>query len=1100
MYFRLTHNYLLFVLFLAACSKENKSVKSENYNFSFVALDSSKTNIKFINKVNDQEEFNINTYRNFYNGGGVAVGDINNDGLLDIYFTSNMGENKLYLNKGSLSFEDITANANVEGNRAWHTGVTMADVNGDGWLDIYVCNSGDVQQKERGNELFINNGDLTFTESADKYGLQDFGLSTHAVFFDFDLDGDLDCYVLNNSYKDPDRIALYGKDRSDYGKPGGDRLYENKNNVFVDITKEAGIYSSDIGFGLGVSVADFNNDNYPDIYVSNDFWERDYLYFNQKNKTYKEVLIENLSYTSAASMGSDAGDINNDGEVDVFTTDMLPSSNLRLKGSLKFDDYYLTDLKTRNSFYYQFVQNCLHVNNGEGKFVETAFYSNLAATDWSWGALMFDMNLDGNKDIFVSNGVYHDITDNDFIDFIGNSDAVKNIVLSKGKYDFRDFLKYLPNNPQVNYAFLNEGNLKFNNIAKDIGLGQLTYSNGAAYGDLDNDGDFDLVVNNVNMPAGLYANNAAEKSGNNYIKLKFEGNTANKFGIGTKIELFQQPTKQVYHVMSGKGFQSSVDHDLIIGLGKNAGIDSLIVIWPDNKKQTIKSIKINSTTLIKQEDAKEKFEVRLLSNEALFTENAKTVFNPIPDHKENIYDDYNHDRLLPHMLSTQGPKIAKGDVNNDGIEDFIILGAIGHTNSLYISQKGKWVLSKQVDFSVNEKTEGTCVAFFDADNDKDLDLLIGMGGNEYESGYDAFQSQFFLNDGKGNFRREVLSGPFIIGQVSCIKPFDYDKDGDVDLFIGGRSIPGLYGVTPRCFLLNNQGNNKWKDVTDDVTGPLGMVTDAAWGDINQDRALDLIVVGEWMPVTVLSYAAGKFTKALEIPNSEGWWNCVALKDINNDNIPELIAGNWGLNTRFKASVNKPMRMFVNDFDDNKKPDPLIEWYYQEENRSFPMASKIDMVGRFPFLKKKALKYKDYAGMSLQDLFPKEKINSSLKYNVSSFASTIFFFNKNNVTSVELPVEAQLSPIMCLEIADIDKDGIVDILFGGNMYRMKPEFGMLDGFKGGYLKGKGNGKFEYINPKVSGIHLSGEVRDVLVINENILYAINDRPVQSFKFKK
>lgn len=1093
----------------------------------FELLDSTQTNVGFINKVQALEKFNVLTYRNYYNGGGVAIGDINNDGLPDLYFTSNMSINKLYLNKGNLRFEDITEKAGVGGTRFWSTGVTMADVNGDGWMDIYVCNSGDLEGSNKENELFINNGDLTFTESAAAYGLNDNGYSTHACFFDYDLDGDLDCYVLNNSYKDPGKISLYARERFKYDAPGGDRLYRNDGPSdqkstngkpvikFTNVTKESGIFSSDIDFGLGISVGDINSDGYPDIYISNDFWERDYLYINQKNGTFKEVLTDNMSYTSVSSMGSDIADVNNDGLLDIFSTDMLPASNKRIKAATKFDEYFLEDTKFRSSYFFQFVQNCLHLNRGNGTFKEVANFSGVQATDWSWGALIFDMNQDGNKDIFVSNGVYQDITDRDFADFIADQDQIKKVVTEKGRYDFRDFEKFLPLNPQRNYAFLNGGNIagseliKFENKAHDFNLDQESFSNGAAYGDLDNDGDYDLVINNVNMPCFIYRNDVDQTNGKSgFLKIKLTGTERNKWGLGTVVKIYHDSHEQMMESMTARGFQSSVDPDLIFGVGEWKNIDSLIVLWPDMKVQTITSnVSLNQTLTLDYKNATSKYKYPQVSSQPIFKEAAEDL-KPSFVHHENVYNDFDRDRLMPHMLSNDGPRLIVGDVNGDKQEDILVLDGMDSLPKLYLKTPTGWVYSYQKTFEIGKKNaEYTAGAFFDADRDGDLDLILGCGGNEIERGFSSFATKFYTNDGKGNLNYELSKGPMVNGFVSCIKPCDFNKDGKMDLFIGCKAVPGVYGLTPRCFLLRNTGGLEFTDVTTEATGPMGMVTDAAWADINNDKMTDLIVVGEWMPITILTNNNGTLSKALEVPNSNGWWNSVVATDIDQDGDIDIAAGNWGLNMKFKASPERPLKLYTNDFDKNGKPESILEWYAPEDQIAYPFASKQDLTAQLPSLKKNSLKYQDYAKKQFKDLFAPDIVKGSKVKTTTNFASSFVINDDNKTYRLEsMPDEAQLSPVYAICIEDIDGDGIKDMVLGGNFYKLKPEVGRLDGNWGGYFKGKSKNEkgnsgvsFEYIDENRSGIFVRGEVRDIKYLDNKILIGVNNNTIRIFEKK-
>ena len=1091
--------WILGVILIAACNDTSDIATGERAVHAFELIDASESGIDFANNVENQENFNILTYRNYYNGAGVAIGDVNNDGLNDIYFTANMGPNKLYLNKGGFEFEDITEKAGVQGTKYWSTGVSMADVNADGLLDIYVCNSGDIEGENKENELFINNGDMTFTEMAADYGLNNLGYSTHATFFDYDLDGDLDCFVLNNSYKDPDRIALYARLRDRPDELGGDKLYRNNgDNTFSDVTLDAGIFTSQIGFGLGVSVGDINADMWPDIYISNDFWERDYLYINQQDGTFKEDLPARMGYTSVSSMGSDIADIDNDGDLDIFSTDMLPPNNYRLKAATRFTEYHLEDYRFRSNYHYQLLQNCLQVNNGNAKFRETAFMSGVAATDWSWGALIFDFDNDGMKDIFVSNGLYHDITDLDFIDFIADQDSVKKIVQAKGRYDFRDFLPFLPHNERSNYAFVNKGDLQFENEATLLGLDQKSYSNGSAYGDLDNDGDYDLVVNNVNMDAFVYQNQANEETDNHYIKIKLKGSENNKWGVGSHVYVHTPEQSLNAHCMPARGFESSVDPDIILGLGNSTTIDSIRIIWPDHSTQVVSSPGVDTTITLNYADAvASNWQAQAIETERTFTEVADEIFDAVPAHTENLYNDFDHERLMPHMMSRQGPAIVSGDVNGDGKDDMIVLGAADDPDKLLINTGEGFRFSEQPAFIRDAPSESVCGALFDMDGDGDNDLMIGVGGNEYAKGFPSFTARCYNNDGQGNFTIRNSSIPIIVGQIGCITPCDFDKDGDMDLFVGGNSVPGVYGLTPRSFMYRNDGNGLWTDISTEQTGPIGMVTDATWSDIDGDGWEDLIVVGEWLPITVFGNDGANLTLRYKVEGSEGWWTSIESGDLDGDGDEDFVAGNWGTNMKFQPTADRPLRVYVNDFDDNQRPECIIEWYPPEDDKAYPFASKMDITAQMPHLKKQILKYHDYAEKQIGDLFPPEKLQTALVYQATNMQTSIFKVENGALAMKAMSRDAQMSPVFGISIADLDNDGIADIYLGGNFYGLKPEVGRHDSNLGGYFKGVGDGDFQFVTATESGIETKGEVRDAAYVNNTLIIARNNLPVQAFQ---
>jgi hypothetical protein len=1085
--------WLLCIAFVNSCT-DKKSENSEAPAQLFHLLDARETKVDFVNEVTDGETFNILTYRNFYNGGGVAIGDINNDSLPDIYFTANQKKNKLYLNKGNFVFEDITDKASVGGNMQWSTGVTMADVNGDGFLDIYVCNSGDVDRNYKKNELFINNGDLTFTEKAKEYNLDNEGFTTHAAFFDYDQDGDLDCYILNNSFRDPAKIELYRAVRQQ-SSPGGHKLMRNDGNTFTDVTAEAGIYSSDIAFGLGVAVSDLNGDNLPDIYISNDFWERDYLYINQGNGKFSEELTSRINYCSTSSMGADIADLNNDGAPEIFTTDMLPGDNWRTKTTMAFDPYHLEDLKYRANYHYQITQNCLHLNNGAADFKEIGLLSGVAATDWSWGALIFDFENDGNKDIFVSNGILKDIMSMDFHDFLANEVKGYN-VSSQGKFDYRKFISNIPTQSLQNYAFSNVGNLAFTNNATALGLPEKSYSNGAAYGDLDNDGDEDLVVNNINSTCFIYRNDANKNPENHYLKVRFQGPDKNRFGIGAQVKLKMKDSIEALQNYNTRGFQSSVEPLLLFGLGKNQNVDSLIVTWPDGKVQALTNVKSNQVITLKNSDASAAPAVHPVNASSLYIA-ADDMIEGDATHHENRYNDFDDEILLVRMLSTEGPRIVKGDVNKDNLEDFVLLGAAGDPCKLFIQQPGGRFRFQSNPIFVNDKSfESTCGAFIDYDKDGDLDLVIGSGGNEPGMNKINFLWRLYQNNGSGIFSYAVKSIPPILGNFSTLKAGDIDNDGDDDLFLGARNVPGNYGLPPRSYLLVND-NGVWTDIAPQSLGNIGMVTDAAWSDIDKDGDKDLIVVGDWMPIHIFYNENGTFDNQKTIPNSSGWWTRIEAADIDGDGDDDYVLGNWGLNTKFKGTLAKPMTMYVNDFDKNGKSEFIINYYSPLDSVAYPFATKTELTAQIPSLKKQILKYADYGNKTYEMLFTPEQRSNALRYEANYMESAILWNNKGNTDLQALPLEAQISPVFGIVVSDLDGDRKKDIWLGGNFYELKPQAGRHNASKGVLLKQSDNRVFKYITPEAAGIKVTGEVRDAAVINKELLVARNNDKVLLFK---
>lgn len=1043
---------------------------------------SKQSGIAFENKLTFDNDFNIYTYRNYYNGGGVALGDINNDGLIDIYFTANMGANRLYLNKGNFQFEDITDRAGVAGTKAWSTGVSMADVNGDGWLDLYVCNSGDVKGDNKQNELFINNGDLTFTESAGKFGIADHGYTTHAAFFDFDRDNDLDLYILNNSYQAIGSFNLRKNERPNRDPLGGHKLLRNDGNHFTDVSEEAGIYGSIIAFGLGVTVGDINKDGWPDIYVANDFFERDYLYINNKNGTFRECLTEQLRSISGASMGSDMADINNDTWPDIFGTEMLPDDNERLKTVTMFENWDRYQYNVGNDYFHQFTRNMLQLNNGDGTFSEVGRLAGVEATDWSWGALMFDMDNDGLKDIFVANGIYQDLTNQDFLQYISNEEIVKTII-SGNRVDYRKLVEYMPSTPVPNFAFRNEGGVKFTNMALEWGLSRADFSNGSAYGDLDNDGDLDLVVNNVNEPSSVFRNDAnVLLPQNRYLKFNLKGSGANTYALGTKITVEDGDERFYIEQMPIRGFESTMDPRPNIGLGTRDTVAMVRIDWPDGTVTILNEVATNQSITLYQRDG-----VRVTPQEKHRPPTWLELKEAIIDftQHENDFVDFDHDHLIYHMASTEGPRMAKGDVNGDGLDDFYVGGPMGEAGALFVQSANGEFRRTNIELMERDKgSEDLGSVFFDADGDGDLDLYVTTGGSEFTAPTPDLLDKLYINDGNGNFSRSpqslLVSRP---ESTSCVAAADVDGDGDMDLFVGGRLHTTAYGLPMNGYLLLNDGRGNFSDATSSVAPALlnmGMITDGIFADVDGDSDPDLVVVGEYMPVKIFINDGGRFTDQTSqagLDKTNGWWNRIAVADIDGDGDMDFVAGNHGLNSRFRASFDKPVCMYVSDFDQNGSVEQIICNFVGD--KSYPMVLRHDLVAQMPALKKKYLKYESYKDQTIGDIFTPEQVKSATRLDVYHLATSVFINNGKGVFEVRsLPTQAQVSPVYAIAIEDIDGDGHLDVLLGGNLYRVKPEAGRYDASFGCTLKGDGRGNFEAIPASSSGFRIDGELRDIL----------------------